>query len=304
MCPCPRAAAARATPPSSSGECAAGLDAAYNPFWSLLDPSAGRDRRPLLRRGGGLLHRSVRPPGQGDRRLGQPRGDRPDAAGGHRRRRGRAALPRRARVPAASRRSPSPRSACRPTTSSRRSRTPRSLTRPPRRRESLAYTKAGVDSGEIVIRGGTHYDFDWIPNPGFPATLRGADLIDWYTSAWFDKYVKRDPTADARLLTGRWRHDAQGGAVDPNHDAQPVQLLLPLAARHRDRARPGRLRGAADRLPGAVGRRRLSRHATTGTGSSPPRTGRRPRRRSRAGRPACPPARRPPAGSAARRSAG
>jgi dienelactone hydrolase len=84
---------------------------------------------------------------------------------------------------------------------------------------SLSYSRAGADTGELIIRGGTHYDFDWIPNVGFPATLRGADMIDWYTTAWFDKYVKGDRTADRRLTTTRWRNDAQEGAVDPNHDA-------------------------------------------------------------------------------------
>jgi dienelactone hydrolase len=84
--------------------------------------------------------------------------------------------------------------------------------------ESMDYSKKGVDTGEIIIRGGTHYDFDWIPNPGFPATLRGADEINWYTNAWFDKYVKGDPTADARLTTGGWRNDAAEAAVDPNGD--------------------------------------------------------------------------------------
>jgi pimeloyl-ACP methyl ester carboxylesterase len=83
---------------------------------------------------------------------------------------------------------------------------------------SLAYSKARVDTGEIIIRGGTHYDFDWIPNPGFPATLRGADEIAWYTSAWFDKYVKGDKSAGRRLLTTRWLGDAQEAAVDPHHD--------------------------------------------------------------------------------------
>ncbi|MEA2480027.1 MAG: hypothetical protein QOJ07_1949 [Thermoleophilaceae bacterium] len=85
-------------------------------------------------------------------------------------------------------------------------------------KESMAYSAAGVDSGEVIIRGGTHLDFDWIPNDGFPATLRGADLIDWYTTAWFDKYVKGDATADKRLLTDRWRHDGESGAIDPTHD--------------------------------------------------------------------------------------
>ena len=80
------------------------------------------------------------------------------------------------------------------------------------------YSRHGVDSGEIVIRGGSHLDFSFIPNHAFGATLRGADLIDWYTTAWFDKYVKGDPTADQRLLTNRWRHDVQEGQVDPGGD--------------------------------------------------------------------------------------
>jgi len=85
--------------------------------------------------------------------------------------------------------------------------------------ESLAYTRAHVDTGELIIRGGTHYDFSFIPNDGFPATLRGADMIDWYTTAWFDKYLKRDCTADRRLFTDRWRDDALEAAIDqPGHD--------------------------------------------------------------------------------------
>jgi dienelactone hydrolase len=84
--------------------------------------------------------------------------------------------------------------------------------------QSVEYTSAGVDSGELVIRGGSHLDFSWIPNPAFGASLRGADMIDWYTTAWFDKYVKGDPSADRRLLSDRWFHDAQEAAVDPDGD--------------------------------------------------------------------------------------
>jgi dienelactone hydrolase len=84
--------------------------------------------------------------------------------------------------------------------------------------ESLAYTKAGVDSGEIVIRGGSHVDFSFIPNQAFGASLRGPDLTDWYASAWFDKYLKHQASADARLLSQRWRSDATEAAVDPGHD--------------------------------------------------------------------------------------
>ena len=84
--------------------------------------------------------------------------------------------------------------------------------------ESLAYSKAGVDSGEIIIRGGSHLDFSFIPNQAFGASLRGPDMIDWYTTAWFDKYVKHERSADARLLTNRWREEPLEAEVDPNHD--------------------------------------------------------------------------------------
>jgi dienelactone hydrolase len=84
--------------------------------------------------------------------------------------------------------------------------------------QSVAYSAAGVDSGELIIRGGSHLDFSWIPNPAFGASLRGADLTDWYTTAWFDKYVKGEAGADRRLLSDRWFHDAQEAAVDPDGD--------------------------------------------------------------------------------------
>jgi dienelactone hydrolase len=84
--------------------------------------------------------------------------------------------------------------------------------------QSKAYTAAGVDSGEIVIRGGSHLDFSFIPNQAFGASLRGPDITDWYATAWFDKYLRHDPGADARLLTERWRHDPVEAGVDPGHD--------------------------------------------------------------------------------------
>jgi dienelactone hydrolase len=83
---------------------------------------------------------------------------------------------------------------------------------------SLAYTARHVDTGELILRGGTHYEFSYIPNQGFGATLRGMDSVAWYTGAWFDKYVKHDPTADRRLLTTRWRGDKAEAAVDPTGD--------------------------------------------------------------------------------------
>jgi dienelactone hydrolase len=83
---------------------------------------------------------------------------------------------------------------------------------------SANYSKAGIDTGELIIRGGSHLDFSFIPNQAFGASLRGPDMIDWYTSAWFDKYLKGDRSADARLLTQRWRSDPVEAGIDPNHD--------------------------------------------------------------------------------------
>ena len=80
---------------------------------------------------------------------------------------------------------------------------------------SLAFSKAGIDTGSIVIRGGTHFEYSYLPSTAFRATLRGIDLSAWYTLAWFDKYVKRDPAADGRLLSARWRRDPGDLEVDP-----------------------------------------------------------------------------------------
>jgi dienelactone hydrolase len=89
---------------------------------------------------------------------------------------------------------------------------------------SLVYSGAGVDSGELVIRGGCHEESALIPvgltgvYPLSCGTLRGGDLIAWYTTAWLDKYVKGDPAADARLLSDRFRADSRGAAVDLRGD--------------------------------------------------------------------------------------
>ena len=93
-------------------------------------------------------------------------------------------------------------------------------------KESLAYTAAGVDSGEIIIRGGSHLDFSFIPNQAFGASLRGADEVAWYTSAWFDKYLKHEASADKRLLTNRWREDPVEAAVDLNHDGNAFSFYF------------------------------------------------------------------------------
>jgi dienelactone hydrolase len=82
-------------------------------------------------------------------------------------------------------------------------------------RGSVGFSKAGIDTGSIAIRGGTHFEYSYLPSRAFRATLRGIDLAAFYTTAWFDKYVKGDSSADARLVSARWRGDPGDRAVDP-----------------------------------------------------------------------------------------
>lgn len=94
-------------------------------------------------------------------------------------------------------------------------------------KETAIYSKTGVDTGELIIHGGSHLDFSYLPNQAFGASLRGADMIAWYTSAWFDKYVKHDPSADTRLLTTRWQDDAAAAAIDPHNDGNLFSFFYP-----------------------------------------------------------------------------
>jgi len=166
---------------------------------------------------------------------------------------------------------------------------------------SLAYTKAGVDTGSLVIRGGTHYEFSYIPNPGFGATLRGMDLVAWYTAAWFDKYLKGDASADSRLVTDRWRGEGnlfsfyypsrldvglagggrarcenlRSGCASLRRDCEPVPFSYLALALTPDRPRsdvPCRTNGA---LKGSSAKRCLPRSMRlTSRGIGPARLGR------------------------------
>jgi dienelactone hydrolase len=82
---------------------------------------------------------------------------------------------------------------------------------------STDYSRAGVDTASITVRGASHVDWTWVASAPL-ATLRGVDMGAWYTVAWFDKYLRGDPTADRRLLTRRWAADSSNAAVDPARD--------------------------------------------------------------------------------------
>jgi len=84
---------------------------------------------------------------------------------------------------------------------------------------SHTYSAAGVDTGTLVVRGGTHLEGPDVPVGFVPQSPRGRDVIAWYTTAWFAKYLQHNPNADRMLMSARWRDDAAAGAVDPGGDA-------------------------------------------------------------------------------------
>jgi len=61
-----------------------------------------------------------------------------------------------------------------------------------------AYARAGVDSMLLVLRDSTHLEYTDIPYI-LPASRYGQDVTSHYQSAWLDKYLKHDHSADARL---------------------------------------------------------------------------------------------------------
>jgi dienelactone hydrolase len=182
----------------------AGFDAAYNPFWSLLN-----------RKQVGVVAHSygaggVSYVGQADKRvkaivawynLGKPEADGREQGCVDKA----ARKPARLRVPALG-------------MSADFGLPPTPHTSLPgyddKTQESLIYSKHHVDTGEIVVRGGSHLDFSFIPNPAFGASLYGPDMIAWYTVAWFDYYLKHDRSAFKRLVTTRWQHDGQEAQID------------------------------------------------------------------------------------------
>ena len=100
----------------------------------------------------------------------------------------------------------------------------------------IDYVDAGVDTMQVNRRGGTHYEYSFIPGVTVPAlglaTLRGMDMSVWYTVAWFDRYVKCQGDAacaagaDSWLLTDRWRDDEREGQIDPGGDPNLYSFYL------------------------------------------------------------------------------
>ncbi len=111
----------------------------------------------------------------------------------------------------------------------------------------LAYESAGVDSMQLMVRGGTHFEWSYTPTPALGATLRGIDMASWYTVAWLDRYLKHDRSAERRLLTNRWRSDEGEAAADPQHDGNMFSFYYDSAfSIHVHRSGKRRLVGCAN----------------------------------------------------------
>ena len=89
---------------------------------------------------------------------------------------------------------------------------------------------ANVDTMSITTRASDHYEFGYQPSPAdFPASRYGERVAFHYSLAWFDRYLKGDRSATARLTAYRFddssdRHsigagtyDAQRAANDPTN---------------------------------------------------------------------------------------
>ena len=141
-------------------------------------------------------------------------------AGGSPSRRSASPAARPTRPTARPSRSPSPRSACRPTTACRRRRTPRCRIRAPSPPESLDVHRRPAStparSSSAAARTWTSASS---PTRRSARRCAAPDEIAWYTTAWFDKYLKGDPTrrqAPAHPAAGATTRSRP--PIDPNHD--------------------------------------------------------------------------------------
>ncbi|MGH2404864.1 MAG: hypothetical protein ACRDGN_10425 [bacterium] len=65
------------------------------------------------------------------------------------------------------------------------------------------WVASGVDVMVLVPRSSTHEEY--LDQPYAPASRYGQALTSYYQTAWLDKYLKHDPTADARLAATAFR---------------------------------------------------------------------------------------------------
>src|SRR4051794_7627267 len=88
---------------------------------------------------------------------------------------------------------------------------------------------AGVDTMKVSLRAATHLDFTQFGIAG-TGSRYGAAVAEYYTLAWFDRYLKRSRGALDRLTATRFDgsedvHDISGGTFDPSTQANVSAYL-------------------------------------------------------------------------------
>jgi hypothetical protein len=84
---------------------------------------------------------------------------------------------------------------------------------------------ANVDTMSITTRASDHYEFGYQPTPAdFPASRYGERVAFYYSLAWFDRYLKGDRKATARLTAYAFddssdRHSIGAGTYDAQQAA-------------------------------------------------------------------------------------
>ena len=93
---------------------------------------------------------------------------------------------------------------------------PTSMSAPPDpHAQDAAYrqlTAAGTDSMIVQLRSSTHLEYTYVPYI-LPASRLGERVAFYYTRAWFDRYVKGDRSALARLTARRFDASADTSSI-------------------------------------------------------------------------------------------
>ena len=87
-------------------------------------------------------------------------------------------------------------------------------------------TAAGLDTAEIVLRGATHLEYTYIPVV-LPASRLGERIASYYTLAWFDRYLKGDPTAFDRLTATVFDGSADATSIGAGDYSPEAALANP-----------------------------------------------------------------------------
>jgi hypothetical protein len=99
-----------------------------------------------------------------------------------------------------------------------------------------AWRKAGQPAMQVVFAGSGHLDWAQAPSNRSAAKLEELKLFEYYTRAWFDRWLRGDRSAAARLLarsvdgkalgdvlSTKWR----SGAAFDGHDCADVRAACP-----------------------------------------------------------------------------